>query len=117
MDVLNWSTIPREELKPGLVRQMINTAHMTIARLEMKAGSVVPAHSHYNEQVSMVVSGSLKFLLDDGAVIVRAGEILELKPHVRHGVEVLEDSVAVDLFTPPREDWITGNDAYLRGER
>jgi len=111
----DWNEVQREELNPKLVRQAIHTGQMTIARLELKAGGVVPAHSHHNEQVSMVVSGKLKFSLDDGEVIVGPGQVLELKPHVRHGVEVLEDCVVIDLFTPPREDWIKGEDAYLRG--
>ena len=111
-----WAEIPREELNAKLVRQAIHTAQMTVARLEMKAGGAVPSHSHHNAQFTMVQSGSLKFLLADGAeVIVGAGQTLELPPHVPHGVEVLEDSIVIDLFTPRRDDWISGDDAYLRG--
>ena len=89
---------------------------MTVARLEMKAGALVPSHSHHNAQFTMVQTGVLKFLLADGAeVLVGAGEVLELPPHVPHGVEVMEDSVVIDLFTPRRDDWISGDDAYLRG--
>jgi len=89
---------------------------MTIARLEMKAGAAVPSHSHHNAQFTMVQTGALKFLLADGGEqIVRAGQVLDIPPHVPHGVEVLEDSVVIDLFTPRREDWISGDDAYLRG--
>jgi quercetin dioxygenase-like cupin family protein len=115
VSLLNWSDIPAEQLNPSLVRQAIHTGQMTIARLQLKKGAMVPSHSHHNEQVSMVESGALKFILPDREVIVRAGQVLELKPHLPHGVEVLEDSVVVDLFTPRREDWITGDDAYLRG--
>ena len=113
---MDWAEIPREELNARLVRQAIHTAQMTVARLEMKAGAAVPMHSHHNAQLTMVQSGSLKFLLADGGeLIVGAGQVLELPPHVPHGVEVLEDSVAIDLFTPRRDDWIAGDDAYLRG--
>lgn len=100
-----------------LTRQVIHTASMTIARLSLKAGSVVPVHSHHNEQVSMVESGLLKFLLPDGEVLVGPGQVLELKPHLPHGVEVVEDSEVMDLFTPRREDWIQGDDAYLRNKK
>lgn len=102
-------------MTPLLTRQVIHTALMTVSRLEMKAGAVVPVHSHHNEQITTVQSGSLRFLLKDGPVIVSAGQVLTLAPHETHGVEVLEDSVAIDLFTPRREDWISGDDAYLRG--
>lgn len=113
---MDWAEIPREELNVRLVRQAIHTAQMTVAKLEMKAGGTVPSHSHHNAQLTMVQSGALKFLLADGGeVIVGAGQVLELPPHVPHGVEVLEDSVVIDLFTPRRDDWICGDDAYLRG--
>jgi quercetin dioxygenase-like cupin family protein len=88
---------------------------MTVARIELKGGSSVAAHSHHNEQVCMVLSGKVKFIVDGVDVIVSAGQILELKPNVPHGVEVLEDATVIDLFTPPRTDWINGDDAYLRG--
>lgn len=114
MNPFDWKSIPREPLNPHLVRQAIHTGQMTIARLELKAGGVVPAHSHMNEQVSMVLSGRLKFSVDGREVIVGAGQLLELPPHIRHGVEVLEDCTVIDLFTPPRQDWISGDDAYLR---
>jgi len=111
----DWNSIPREQLNPNLVRQAIHTAHMTVARLELKAGSAVATHSHHNEQVCMVLAGKVKFIVDGVDVILSAGQVLELKPHVPHGVEVLEDSTVFDLFTPPRTDWINGDDAYLRG--
>ena len=63
----------------------------------------------------MMQSGALRFDLDGQEIVVRAGDALRIPPHAVHGVETLEDTVAIDLFTPPREDWIRGDDAYLRG--
>jgi quercetin dioxygenase-like cupin family protein len=114
MKPLSWQEVPREQLNPLLVRQAIHTGNMTIARLELKKGAVVPRHEHANEQVSMVLSGQLRFQSPGGETLVGPGQVLELKPHLPHGVEVLEDAVVLDLFTPPREDWIRGDDAYLR---
>lgn len=114
MNPFDWKDIPREQLNPHLVRQAIHTGQMTIARLELKASGAVPTHSHMNEQVSMVLSGRLKFIVDGKEVIVGPGQLLELPPHIPHGVEVLEDCTVIDLFTPPRQDWISGDDAYLR---
>jgi quercetin dioxygenase-like cupin family protein len=111
----DWNSVPREQLNPHLVRQAIHTGQMTIARLELKAGGAVPAHAHINEQVSMVLSGRLRFLVAGVETLVGPGQVLELPPNVPHGVEVLEDSLVIDVFTPPRQDWITGDDAYLRG--
>ena len=87
---------------------------MTVARLDIRKGCSVPEHSHHNEQISMIERGSMRFVLGGVEKIVRAGEVLQIPPHVPHSAEALEDCIAVDLFSPPREDWIRGDDAYLR---
>lgn len=110
----NWNEIDWEEMNPEFHRQVIHTANMTIAQLRLKRGGHVPLHQHHNEQVSMVHSGRLVFHLGGEAVEVGPGQSLEIPPHLPHSVDVLEDSVVTDLFTPRREDWLSGNDAYLR---
>lgn len=114
MNHYNWSAIPVENLSPLLTRQVIHTQHMTIARLRLKKGAFVPMHQHPNEQVSMMEEGSLRFEVAGKEVVVKAGEALCIPPGAPHWAEALEDSVATDLFTPPRQDWIDGDDAYLR---
>jgi quercetin dioxygenase-like cupin family protein len=98
-----------------VTRQVLHGDSMTLARLELKAGAFVPLHNHANEQISMIMSGALRFELGDQEVIVRAGEMLRIPGGVPHSALALEDSVAVDLFSPVREDWVRGDDAYLRG--
>jgi len=110
----DWNEIPSEPLNEKMRRQAVHTQRLTLARLEMKAGCAVPVHSHENEQVSMVLSGRLRFLLGNGPEEVGPGQVIRLAPNEPHGVEVLEDSIVLDLFSPPREDWIRGDDAYLR---
>jgi len=97
-----------------ITRRAIHSAHMTIARLEMQKGATVAEHSHINEQVTMVERGALKFFIEGREEIVRAGGVLAIPPNAPHAVEVLEDCVAVDVFSPPRDDWKRGDDAYLR---
>ncbi|HEV2135799.1 MAG TPA: cupin domain-containing protein [Terracidiphilus sp.] len=109
-----WSDIEPEQLTPLVTRQYIVGSNVMLARLFLKKGSRVPLHHHHHEQVSHVVEGALKFLLEGREVTVRAGEVLCIPPHVPHEVISLEDSVALDIFNPPREDWISGDDAYLR---
>jgi quercetin dioxygenase-like cupin family protein len=87
---------------------------MTIAQLRLKQGGHVPTHHHMNEQISMVHSGKLVFHLGGKSVAVSAGETLEIPPNLPHSVDVIEDSLVTDIFTPRREDWLSGNDAYLR---
>jgi quercetin dioxygenase-like cupin family protein len=110
----DWASIEKEQMNPFLVRQVIHGDHMTIARLELKKGASVPEHSHHNEQVSMVQSGRIMFSLAGVQSTVGAGETVRIPPNVPHFVEVIEDCVVFDLFSPRREDWIRGDDAYLR---
>lgn len=114
MDHYNWKEIPEEILTPLLRRKVIHTPQMTIARLWLKKGAVVPTHHHINEQVTNVEAGSLRFVFPEKSVLVNAGESLRIAPNLPHSVETLEDSIALDLFTPNRSDWLSGDDAYLR---
>ncbi len=110
-----WDEIEPEQMNALVTRQYIVGTNTMLARLALKKGAVVPTHQHFHEQISHVVEGALKFLIEGKEVIVRAGEILCIPPNVPHGVITLEDSVALDIFNPPRQDWIDGDDAYLRG--
>ena len=114
MKLYEWKAMEQEQMNPGFGRKAIHGANLTIARLELKRGCKVPEHSHVNEQVSMVESGLLKFFIGGKEQMVGAGEVLVIPPHLPHGVEVMEDSVVVDVFSPLREDWLRGDDAYLR---
>ena len=109
-----WADIEPEQLNPLTARQYIVGTNVMLARLVLKKGSHVPRHSHFHEQISHVVEGALKFMIEGKEVVVRSGDILCIPPHVPHEVFAMEDSVALDIFNPPRQDWIDGDDAYLR---
>ena len=110
----NWGKLEEEALSPLIGRKMIHGRNVTVARIRLRKGAVVPLHSHPNEQISMVESGALRFVIGGEERIARAGDTLVIPPEAPHMVEALEDSLAVDLFSPPREDWIRGDVAYLR---
>ncbi len=110
-----WSAVPVEQMSPLITRQYITGTHTTVARLVLLKDAVVARHSHHNEQVSQVLSGSLVFQFDDYELVAVAGEVLTIPPHVPHRVVALEDTVAIDVFSPIRQDWLDGTDAYLRG--
>jgi quercetin dioxygenase-like cupin family protein len=114
MQHYQWENVPKEELNPLLARQVIQSDNMTVARMYLGKGCLVPEHSHHNEQISMVERGSAKFVVAGEERIMHAGEALRIPPNVPHYVEALEDCVALDLFSPRREDWIRGDDSYLR---
>lgn len=109
-----WHTVPLEELNPLLQRQFVVGQEIMAARILLKKGCVVPEHSHHNEQLSYTLDGAVKFRLAGQEVTVRAGEVICIPPHLPHSAEALEDSVSLDIFTPPRTDWINKTDQYLR---
>ena len=113
-----WDDMPKEALKPDLERRLISTERMMLAHVYLQKGCVVPKHAHENEQLTYILEGTLRFWLgDDEAelVDVHAGEVLHIPPNVPHRAEALEDTLDVDVFSPPRTDWFDGSDAYLRG--
>ena len=117
-----WSAIAMEELAPRLSRKLVYNDHLMLAQVFLKKGFVVPAHEHVNEQGTYILEGCLRFWLGEHAdnpgdefVDIHSGEVLMIPGGVRHRAEALEDTLDLDVFTPPRQDWINKEDAYLRG--
>ena len=112
-----WSEIPRETVTPLLDRKIVTGDQMMIAQVFLQKGAIVPRHHHHNEQITYILEGALRFWIgeDEGEVIdVRAGELLTIPSNVPHKAEALEDTLDLDVFNPPREDWLNKTDAYLR---
>jgi quercetin dioxygenase-like cupin family protein len=114
MKLYDWKRLDEERLNPRMTRKAVHTANLTVARLRLEKGAIVPEHSHPQEQISSVESGALKFQIGGGEQIVRAGQSLAIAPDEPHSVEALEDTLVLDVFSPARGDWIRGDDAYLR---
>jgi quercetin dioxygenase-like cupin family protein len=117
LQYIPWHTIPLEDLNPLLQRQFVVGQEIMLARVLLKKGCIVPLHSHQNEQLTYIVEGALKFYIDGKKITVHAGEVLCIPSNMPHKAEALEDTVDLDVFTPPRADWINKTDQYLRGER
>jgi quercetin dioxygenase-like cupin family protein len=112
-----WEDMPKEQLKPDLGRRLISTERLMLAHVYLEKGCVVPQHSHENEQLTYILEGVLRFFLgeDESEVVdVAAGEVLHIPSHLPHKAEALETTLDVDIFCPPRQDWLDGSDAYLR---
>jgi quercetin dioxygenase-like cupin family protein len=112
-----WNDMPKDALKPDLARRLISTERMMMAHVYLEKGCSVPLHSHENEQLTYILEGLLRFWLgDDGSEVVdvAAGEVLHIPPNLPHKAEALETTLDVDVFCPPRQDWLDGSDAYLR---
>ena len=112
-----WDEMPLEQVSPQLDRRLITGDRMMLAHVYLKQGCVVPKHSHENEQLTYILEGTLRFWLgeDESEVVdVAAGEVLHLPSWLPHKAEALEDTLDVDIFSPPRQDWLDKTDAYLR---
>jgi unsaturated pyranuronate lyase len=112
-----WNTVELENMNPLLQRQLVVGQDIMVARVLMKKGCIVPLHSHYNEQVTYILEGALKFWIDGKEIVVNAGEVLTIPRNMPHKAEALVDTVDLDVFNPPRADWINKADDYLRLEK
>jgi len=118
-----WSAIELEKMSPTISRKLIHLDRLMLAQVFLKAGAIVPAHEHHNEQGTYILEGWLRFWLGAHAdapgneyVDVHAGEVLMIPGGVRHRAVALEDTLDLDVFTPPRADWLAKTDDYLRGK-
>lgn len=109
-----WSSVEIEALNPLLGRHFVVGQNVMLARVLLKKGCIVPEHSHHNEQITYILEGALKFGIDGKEIVVNAGEVLTIPPNMPHSAEALADTVDLDIFNPPRADWINKTDAYLR---
>jgi quercetin dioxygenase-like cupin family protein len=112
-----WLSVELEDLNPFLQRQMVVGQEIMVARILMKKGCIIPVHSHYNEQFTYILEGALKFWIDGKEIVVNAGEVLTIPPHMPHKAEALMDTLDLDVFNPPRADWLNKTDQYLRGSK
>jgi quercetin dioxygenase-like cupin family protein len=103
-----------ERLNPFIDRQLAYGERAMLARIILRKGAQVPEHSHENEQITYILEGALRFHVQGRVLIVRGGEVLVIPSNVPHSAEALEDTVDLDVFCPPRADWINKTDTYLR---
>ena len=112
-----WNDLPKEAVSPMLDRRIINGDRMMLAHVYLKKGCVVPKHQHENEQFTYILEGALHFYIGENGeeeYTVGAGEVLHIPSNVWHEAHALDDTLDVDVFTPPRQDWLDKTDAYLR---
>ena len=114
-----WEDMPKEKVTDEISRRLVTGERMMLAHVYLDRGSVVPRHAHENEQLTYILEGALRFWIgeegseDEEELVVRAGEVLHIPSHVAHKAEALEDTLDVDVFSPPRRDWLEGTDHYF----
>ena len=112
-----WDDMPKETVTEVFDRRLITGERVMLAHVYLKKGAIVPRHSHQNEQITYILEGGLRFWIgeDESQMIdVLAGEVLHIPSLVQHKAEALEDTLDVDIFSPPRQDWLDKTDDYLR---
>ncbi|MBA2686525.1 MAG: cupin domain-containing protein [Gemmatimonadaceae bacterium] len=113
----NWGSMPLEKVSPLLDRRLITGERIMLAHVYLKKGCIVPTHQHDNEQITYILEGKLRFWIGEEEKVtfdVGPGEVLTIPSNVVHKAEALEDTLDVDVFSPPRQDWLDKSDAYLR---
>jgi quercetin dioxygenase-like cupin family protein len=111
-----WSDMELETVTDAIRRRLITGERGMLAEVRLDRGAIVPKHSHENEQFTYILEGALRFWLGEEGeteLVVRAGEVLHIPSHVPHRAEALEDTVDLDIFCPPRQDWLDGTDSYF----
>ena len=116
-----WEQMEKEALSPLLDRSMIHGERVMLAHVYLKKDCMVPLHRHDNEQFSYILEGSMRFWIGEEGhqeeILVRAGGVLHLPSMIPHKAVALEDTLSLDVFSPPRQDWLDGTDDYLRESR
>lgn len=117
MKKINWNQVNTEQVNPKMKRKFIYGEKVMIAKLELADGFTVPWHSHENEQISEVTQGVIRFWFDNDEVNyidLGPGESIIIPGNRPHKAMMIGDVIETDTFSPPRQDWITGSDNYLR---
>ena len=117
-----WDDMPKEKVTHDISRRLVTCERMMLAHVYLDKGAIVPTHQHENEQLTYVLEGALKFWIGDPdgdveELVVGPGEVLHIPSNVPHKAEALEDTLDVDVFSPPRQDWLDGSDSYFHNER
>src|SRR5438309_8875740 len=115
MEHYTWEDMPLEAMSECISRKIITGDKAMVAQVFLKKGAVVPEHHHESEQITYILEGALKFEIEGKVVVVRKGEVLSIPSNVPHRAVAMEDTLDLDIFSPIRVDWLTGQDHYLRG--
>jgi quercetin dioxygenase-like cupin family protein len=114
-----WTDIPEEQVTAQLSRRLVTGDRMMLAQVYLEKGCIVPRHSHENEQITWILEGALRFWIGaegEQEIVVRAGEVLHIPSNVPHMAEALERTLDVDIFSPPRQDWLNHTDSYFHNQ-
>ena len=114
---IHWDDIPTEQVTPKMQRKLVYGEKVMVAKMKFKDGFLVPLHSHVNEQVTQVITGTIRFWFGaekEQIVDLNPGEVVVIPSHLPHEALMIGDVEEIDTWAPIREDWLDGTDDYLR---
>ncbi len=114
--LFRWTDMPKERVTDTISRRLVTGERMMLAHVYLDKGAIVPKHSHENEQITYILEGALRFWIGEDQkeeIVVGVGEVLHIPSNVPHKAEALEDTLDVDIFSPPRQDWLNHTDSYF----
>jgi len=114
VELIDFEKLPPEKLGDKITRRYVYGENAMLARFDFKKGAIIPKHEHPSEQITYILKGSVRVLVREKEYIVKAGQVLIIPPNTPHEFEALEDTIDLDVFSPPRKDWIEGTDNYLK---
>ncbi len=117
MELYTWDEMEKEVLSPTIARKIISGEKAMVAQVFLARGAVVPEHQHESEQITYILEGALQFRIDGKEIVVAKGQVLRIPSFMPHAAVALEDTLDLDIFSPIRHDWLTKDDAYLRGSK
>ncbi len=112
-----WDEIALEKVTEMISRKIITGEREMVTQIYLKRGALVPMHSHESEQMTYVLQGGLRFLINGEEITVREGEVLHIPSWVPHQAEAIDDTFEMDIFSPIRHDWLDGTDSYFHEKK
>ena len=114
MQVVRWEDVKKEILSERISRRVISGKRAMLAEINIVQGGLVPIHHHESEQISYCLEGKLKLEVEGKEYVLNPGDVLVIPSNVPHRALALEGYRGFDIFSPIREDWLSGKDDYLR---
>lgn len=117
LEKITWDEVPSEQVAPGMKRKIIAGQKLMIAKMQFEDGFHVPLHSHENEQITEVISGTIRFWFGEDReqqMDLHAGEMVVIPPNLPHEALMIGVVEEIDHWAPPRQDWLDGTDDYLK---
>ena len=106
MPIIDLEVVENKELLPGFEVRFVHSDNITLAFWDIKAGSILPKHSHIHEQISQVAEGEFELTIEDNTFLLTQGKVAIIPSNVEHSGKAITNCKIIDTFYPLREDYM-----------